>query len=128
MPKIHVTSWGSLFWQTRDILFLPLAKLPRSKPIQNKKRGEVVSEKAVWCCPSCGRSVTLSFPTYYTIWRECDHWVSDNEVHRFVMTPVNELARSYDEFEAKQEAESAQRRGRERTMTNERSDWRFGFV
>jgi hypothetical protein len=82
---------------------------------------------AVWQCPHCGAVRTLVLPSYYTIRRECEHWRPD-AVYIYVMRPLNDLAKAVDEHESEIEKESAARTLRERMITEERADYRFGFV
>jgi hypothetical protein len=44
------------------------------------------------------------------------------------MRPLNDLAKAVDEHESEIEKESAARTLRERMITEERADYRFGFV
>jgi hypothetical protein len=85
-------------------------------------------EIAVWQCPECGGVRTLTFPTTYTISRVCEHWKSSDYVVLAVMQPLNSLAKSFDEHELKYHEESEARTMRERALTEERADYRFGFV
>lgn len=87
---------------------------------------------AVWQCLGCGKVQTLALPTTYTIRRECNHWHPperpDVDVEIWPMAPLNALAKSLDAIELQWEQEWDERRQRERALTVERTDWRFGFV
>lgn len=85
-------------------------------------------QKAIWCCPRCGRTAMLCIPTYYSITRWCNHWIAANHVERVRMTAINDTAKMFDEWEKKLQKETSARHERERAITAERADWRFGCV
>jgi hypothetical protein len=83
---------------------------------------------AVWYCPECARVAKLTFPTYFTFSRWCDHWVREDLVNRYRMIAANDLAVNYDAFEEREEIAERAKHERLRQITEERRDWRFGFA
>jgi hypothetical protein len=51
---------------------------------------------AVWLCPCCATTRTLTLPTSYTFSLFCDHWHGDRTVVKIKMEPLTDAARALD--------------------------------
>jgi len=85
-------------------------------------------EYAIWCCAKCAKTVQIPDVTTYTVSRECRHWNADHSVDIWMMTPVNERAVAFDRWEKAADEAHRNQVMRERALTEERRDWRFGFA
>jgi hypothetical protein len=64
---------------------------------------------AYWECHVCHRIKSLSFPTIYSINRICSV-PHGREAYYVVMTPLNDVARAFDEMEILQAREREEKR------------------